>query len=350
MLMLAAAAGLCAQPPRKTAVESLVLIPAEAELVCQSARDGEPSPFQQLATEIYVAGREGGHFTRITHQRKLYNHMAVSPDRRRIAAGRFDRGDTNGDGYINAKDKKTLVVLDLEHRQEWTLADDAEDTCLGGVDWTPDGQYIIASMRVAGEVDIYRIRPDTGEREALTRNLGTLLGGIPKPVFVSDVSVSFDGNWIVFVCVARGTAVCRLARMRIDGSEAHFITDGGGAAAKNARSTWGSGDFDPEFSPDGQYVSFQRSTPAGVGPMGFPTYDVMRVKIDGTDLLRLSPPGNQAVHGISDWSADNQIVFSEWNTAQGWSGPVLVKPDGSGYHRVEKLKGCTWVRWIPAPQ
>jgi hypothetical protein len=51
--------------------------------------------------------------------------------------------------------------------------------------------------------------------------------------------------------------------------------------------------------------------------------------------------------GISDWSRDGRIVFSEWNRQEGWSGPVLVNPDGTNYHRIEKLKGCAWVRWIP---
>jgi hypothetical protein len=29
---------------------------------------------------------------------------------------------------------------------------------------------------------------------------------------------------------------------------------------------------------------------------------------------------------------------------------VLVNPDGTNYHRVEKLKGCTWVKCIPTLQ
>jgi hypothetical protein len=62
--------------------------------------------------------------------------------------------------------------------------------------------------------------------------------------------------------------------------------------------------------------------------------------------LRLSPANNKAILGISDWSKDNRIVFSEWNQQERWRGPVLVNPDGSNYHRVEKLKGCAWVRGI----
>jgi len=330
----------------KTKDDSLAPIPKEAELVCQSAIGGEKSAFGVPATEIYVADSQGDHLTRVTHQKKLYNHIAVSADRKWIAAGRFDRGDTSGDGMVNAKDRKTLVVLDLENKQEWSIVPEADDVTLGGVDWTPDGSYIIASMKFKNQVDIYRVHPDGTGLENLTKDLYKLLNLRSKPIFVSDVSVSFDGKWIVFLCVTKQGELCRLVRMRIDGSEAHMFTDGGGAGARNPGSTWGSGDFDPEFSPDGQYVSFQRTTPAGMGPAGFPTYDVMRIKIDGTDLLRLSPAGNKAVQGISDWSRDDRIIFSEWNRAEGWSGPVLVNPDGSNYHRIEKLKGCAWVRWI----
>jgi len=342
------ASGFCAfaEPVQKTKTD-LSPIPDNADLVCQSSVNAGKSDFGVPATEIYVADANGDHLTRITNQQKLYNHIAVSPDRKMIAAGRYDYGDTNKDGQINAKDRKKLVVLDLEHKQEWAPVPEADDACVGGVDWTPDGQYIIASMKFNNEMNIYRVHPDGTGLEAITRNLGKLLG-TPQPIFVSDVSVSFDGKWIVFLCVTRAGEMCRLTRMRIDQTEAHFITDGGGKAAINPKTAWGSGDFDPEFSPDGQYVSFQRTTPAGIGPAGFPTYDVMRIKIDGTDLLRLSPAGNKAIHGISDWSADNRIIFNEWNMAEGWSGPVLVNPDGSNYHRIEKLKGCAWVRWIPA--
>lgn len=326
--------------------ESLEPIPKEAELVCQSAIGGEKSSFGPPATEIYVADSKGDHLTRITHQKKIYNHIAVSPDRKSIVAGRFDRGDTSKDGVINAKDRKTLVVLDLENKQEWSIVPEADDIALGGVDWTPDGKYIITAMKFKDRSDIYRVHPDGTGLENLTKNLAKLLGLASRPLWVSDVSVSFDGKWIVFLCVPRSGALCQLVRMRLDGSEAHVFTDGGGEASRYPGSPWGAGDFDPEFSPDGQYVSFQRSKPAGKGAAGFPTFDIMRVKIDGTDLKQLSPADAKVTQGISDWSKDNRIVFSEWNQDDKWTGPVLVNPDGTNHHRIEKLKGCTWVRWI----
>ena len=213
--------------------DSLVSIPKEAELVCQSAIGGEKSSFGPPATEIYVADSQGEHLTRISHQKKLYNHIAVSSDRKWIVAGRFDRGDTSGDGLVNAKDRKTLVVLDLENKQAWSIVPEADDVALGGVDWTPDGKYIVASMKFKDQVDIYRVHPDGTGLENLTKGLGKLLGLDSHPVFVSDVSVPFDGQWIVFLCVTKGGALCRLTRMRIDGTEAHMFTDGGGDASRN---------------------------------------------------------------------------------------------------------------------
>lgn len=335
-----------AKSQQKQDVEGVAPIPSAAALVCQSSRDQERSGFGPPATEIYVAGPEGENPVRITHHRRLYNHIAVSPNRRYIAAGRFEDGDTNHDGKINAHDRKRLVVLDLLERKEWRPVPNADDACLGGVDWTPDGQWIIASMRFGGTVDIYKVHPDGSGLENITRNLPRLLG-VPGRLFVSDVSTSFDGEWIVFTSVSRRGANARLVRMRIDGSAASFITDGGGFASRNPRSAFGAGDFDPEFSPDGQYVSFQRSTRSGRGLGGFPTYDVMRVRVDGSDLKDLSPRGNRYVQGVSDWSLNNKIIFNQWAPPPAFTGPIVVNPDGTGYHQLERLRGCTWVKYIP---
>jgi len=329
---------------QKIRMESLSAIPKEAELVCESTMAGENSEFGFPSNELYVADSAGGHLTRVTHNKRLYNHFAVSPNRQMIAANRYDQGDSNKNGSIELMDQKTLWVIDLEHKQEWALVPQYQ-AGWGGIDWTPDGEFIITSITVDGLTDIYRIRPDGTGMENLTKKLPKLLG-VPRHNFVSDVSVSFDGKWITFLYNTRRSEPNRIAVMRIDGSAAHFVTDGGGAASKRVAQAIDLGDYDPEFSPDGQYICFQRTN--GQNRIGmFATTDVMRIKIDGSDLRRLSPADNRGIHGISDWSADNRIVFSEWNEVDRWTGTVLVNADGSNYHRVEKLKGCTHVRWIP---
>jgi Tol biopolymer transport system component len=326
-------------------VEGLAAIPDAAELICSSAREGQKSDSGQPSNELYACTADGRTLTRITHHRKLYNHFAVSPDRKRIAAGRHEHGDTNGNGRVEAFDRKTLMVMDLENKQEWALVPEL-DAAFGGVDWTPDGRYIIASIRVLGRMDIYRIRPDGTGMENLTKNLGKLLGS-NRPHFVSDVSVSSDGKWIVFLYTAAKGTPTRIVRMKLDGSEAGFVTDGGGADAKHAGGQWGPGDFDPEMSPDGRRICFQRATNAHLSSFRVASHDIMTIQIDGSGLKRLSGPDNKAVHGICDWSDNDRIVFSEWNEQDRWTGAVMVNPDGSGYHRIAGLAGCTWVRWIP---
>lgn len=333
---------------QKTKVDSLRPIPKEAELIVASPQAGEKSDTEKgwPSNELYVADAAGGHLTRITYHRKLYNHFAVSPDRKMIAAGRYTGDDTNKNGALDGMDKKIVYVIDLEHKEEWPLLPPQYEGGWGGIDWTPDGEYIITAVVVNGKIDIYRIHPDGTGMENLTKNLHKLLGLEQPPRFVSDVSVSFDGKWIVFLCGTAAGAPNRIAMARIDGTAARFVSDGGGREAKSAGGMWPPGDYDPEFSPDDRSVCFQRVTGAALVGLSS-TSDVMRIGIDGTDLRRLSVAGNKAVHGICDWSADNRIVFSEWNRAEKFMGPILVNADGTNYHRIQKLADCSHVRWIP---
>jgi hypothetical protein len=112
---------------------------------------------------------------------------------------------------------------------------------------------------------------------------------------------------------------------------------------------WGAGDFDPEFSPDGTHIVFERATDAATNFLGMASGDIMTIKTDGTELKNLSPAGNTSTLGIPDWSWDNRIVFSDWNKRDMFQGPAIVNADGSGFHRLEKARNIAWVRWIPRP-
>lgn len=328
----------------KQPVPTLAAIPEGAELIVSSPIAGGKTPEGFPSNELYTADSKGGGFTRITHTNLLYNHFAVSPDRTKIAAIRY-AGDTNRDKRINYLDRKTLWVLDLENKKEWALVPEYE-AGWGGVDWTPDGEYICCSIRINEKLNLYRIHPDGTGFENLTENLQTLLGSDIPDKWVSDMSVSDDGEWLTFLYTVNRRNPNRIAVMRMDGSAAQIVTDGGGAESKHAGGEWGRGDFDPEFSPDGQYVCFQRATNAHIA-FNVSSHDIYTCRIDGSELKRMSPEGNKGVHGIADWSDDNRIVFSEWNGPDNYVGPVLVNADGSGYHRIPGLEGAGWVRWIP---
>ena len=228
------------------------------------------------------------------------------------------------------------------------------DAGWGGVDWSPDSQYVYLSIFKDSQSNIFRLRPDGTGLENITKGIEKKLSPDRPNKWVSDTGVSRDGKWIVFLYSGRkgqgfrtparsGIAVCRLDR-----TEARMVTDGG-TAKPLAHGPWGPGDFDPEFSPDNKYICFQRVTDKGVNfAARIPSHDIMRVRIDGTGLKRLSPDGNTAIHGISDWSEDNRIIFSEWSQKDGYVGGVIVNPDGSNYRRLTDLPAnASHFRWIP---
>lgn len=322
----------------------LTPIPDSAELIFSKPVPGLRTSNGFVSNELHVADSNGEGITRITHSGRLYNHFAVSPNRKMIAAIRF-AGDTNKNGKIEERDWKTLWVLDLDNGKEWPLLS-KYNAGWGGVDWSPDGRYIYLSVMIDGQTDVYRLRPDGSDVKNITKNLNRLLGVRAPGKWVSDVSVSNDGELIAFLYTVSKKDPNRIAVSRVDGSQAWLVTDGGGKDSKHAGGVWGPGDYDPEFSPDGRYLTFQRATDALLLPGNVSSHDAMRIKSDGTELRRLSPPGNKAIHAIPDWSDDDRIVFTEWSSIDRYIGPVIVHADGSNYHRVTSLEGGTWVRWI----
>jgi Tol biopolymer transport system component len=340
-----------AAAPIKTKVESLTPIPDWASLILAAPWAGTRTPDGFPSNELYAVDDNGKAVVQITHHAKLYNHFAVSPDRQKIAAVRYS-GDTNRDGRIDFRDRKTIWIMDLANKEEWPLVPEY-DAGWGGVDWFPDSRTVCFSMLKDRDIDIHSIHIDgtglTNLTEGVELKLGAKLGK-----WVSDVGVSPDGRWIAFLYtpwVGPGAFDFRkksvIAVSRVDRTEAHVVTDGG-PLAPGQYGPWSAGDFDPEFSPDGRALCFQRATNVATNWGGVTSHDIMVVNVDGTGLRRLSPAGNTGVHGISDWSEDGRIVFSEWNQADNYVGPVMVLPDGSGYHRLSGLKfGGSHVRWIP---
>jgi dipeptidyl aminopeptidase/acylaminoacyl peptidase len=334
----------------KRQVQGLQSIPDSARIILSAPWAGTKTAEGFPVNELYVMDVKGENIRRITHNGHLYNHFAVSPDRKMIAAIRFT-GDTNRDGRINFLDRKTLWVIDLKSREEWPLLSQW-DAGWGGVDWSPDGKYLYLSILMNNESDIYRIRPDGTDLKNITRGIERALGSEKRGKWCSDVSISFDGEWIAFLYsprVGEGPFSFRkknvIAICRVDGSDPRIVTNGG-SLPPGMYGPWGAGDFDPEFSPDGQHITFQRVTNRRMN-WGIASHDIMVVRIDGTGLRCLSPEKNLGIHGISDWSWDNLILFSEWNQADGYIGPVVVKADGSNYRRILKARGGGWARWMP---
>ncbi|MCP5432467.1 MAG: PD40 domain-containing protein [Alphaproteobacteria bacterium] len=322
-------------------------IPADAKLIFASDRAQEKGAFGAVSNELYVATLDG-EVTRITYSRQLHDHFVVSPDRTRIATDRYSRGDTNKDGRIFSNDHKVLWILDTVAGSEREVDPDT-DAGNGGIAWFPDGRHVVFGTQSDLFMDLVKVDIDTGETAALTRGLKKLLGHEGPRKFVSDVDVSPDGQWLAFVYVdvdaiePGESGKPRIAVMKVDGSAAHLVTDGGPAPSRR-RGDWPNGDFDPDFSPDGTRLSFQRQTETAMVYPTLSSMDIMTVSVDGTGLRRLSPEGNANCHGISSWTADG-IVFTEWSKT-GVSS-LVADPDTGAIVRVPIEGNASFVQWIP---
>ncbi|MCP5432465.1 MAG: hypothetical protein H6923_04255 [Alphaproteobacteria bacterium] len=325
-------------------------IPADAKLIFSSARAGEESAIGFPAVELYAATLEG-EVTRLTHSRGVHNHFTVSPDRTKIAANRY-REDTDKDGRLfPIGDFKELWIIDVVNGTERKVAPEI-DAGYGGIAWMPDSRHVVFGTPSDQGMDLVKLDTETGESEPLTRNLGKLLGSDDPRKFVSDVDVSPDGEWLAFLYNIPRTAEntggvrpkTRVTVMRTDGSEARIVTDGG-PLPPGKRGNWNNGDFDPDFSPDGKAVSFQRQTDVGMANPGLSTMDVMTVNIDGTGLTRISPEGNDAAHGISSWDVGG-IVFTEWSDKRG-NTAIVYDTQAKTFTRVPIEGQTSHVQWIP---
>ena len=98
--------------------------------------------------------------------------------------------------------------------------------------WSPDGRWVLYSMAVNGNTDIYRVSANGGPSERLTDAPGIDVGGSYSP----------DGTRIVFESDRSGAQ--QIYMMNADGSNQRRITVFGGRAAT------------PEWSPRGDQIAF----------------------------------------------------------------------------------------------
>ncbi len=327
----------------------VALLPASAEMIYTAPVPGELDASHHVPVAIYAMDTEGRTITRLTFDGATYIHAAVSPDRRKVAATRAEN-DTNGNGALDAGDTLSLWVLDLIAGTERAIVTNY-NAGLGGVDWSADSRDIYCSMtQTSTNYDIYRIRADGSSVTPVTTNLLADLGQAGTRKWVSDVSVSPDGQWLAFIFTpAQGATGFRhktqVGICRTDGTQAQLITDGGSLPPQQLGSQ-SVGDFDPELSPDNQFIVFQRVTAAGlVG--SYPSGDIYSARVSDGALTAISPTNQVVISGIPDGALDQRILYSEWNPSLARIGPVLARPDGSGFRRLDAGLNGSHFKWIP---
>lgn len=324
----------------------LTPIPESAALVAVSNRHHTPGVGGILNNEVYVLDVDGSNATRITWNGFGHIHPAVSPCRRYIAVSRFTE-DIDGDlEYVVPMDPQALWILDLEAQEEWLLVPDYYyHSGIGGIVWSPDGEWIFFALNTGRNTSIHKIRPD-----------GTGLTRVSRDNHLSsDPGISADGEWIVYHREERYPDGSRADKaeiwaMRTDGSGNRRISDGGSESGHQGG--WVLGDWDPEPNPDGSciFVGYKRPHDKG--------FDLVRVDIPGGARTTLVSGAFNRLCGIPDW-CDGEVIFTEWKYSlfgqPQYVGIAAVQPEGGGFRRLEgpfedPLDGCKCVRVIRSPR
>ncbi len=147
--------------------------------------------------------------------------------------------------------------------------------------WSPDGEWIAFGLgywfqeRKTMTAALWRVRRDGSGLEQLTD--GSLHAGFP--------SYSADGQEIVyrvFSADQKGLRILNLATGDVRVLTQHL-------------------DNIPDWSPDGQHITFTRKDDDG-------TFHVYTIRPDGSDLYRCTEHGSSDGHSV--WTADGRIMWS----------------------------------------
>lgn len=210
----------------------------------------DPTVCKNPRTEIYTSNLNGN-MTRITTSK--YHHFIFGFDPRHctIVASRAE-SDTNGNAVLDDWDKKSLWLIDLKTGAEKRLSDPKDHA--EGRSFSPDGEWIVYLKKVlapgqnwiTAPSHVWKIRRDGTHDTQLTNTSS----------FEGDPAFSHDGRYIAFMSFENSHYV--LKRMNSDGS--HPITIYAGEGLPDVQvGSFVPGNYDPAFSPDDQWIVFERA-------------------------------------------------------------------------------------------
>ena len=183
---------------------------------------------------------------------------------------------------------------------------------LESVAWTPDGE-VVYTHAGSGNLDLWRIDPDTGTRRQLTSDLAADY----------HAAVSPDGRTVVFASDRSGSAT--IWATPIDAERPRRLTSGG--------------DLWPSTSPDGRWVVFQR------GMADAAIESVWRVPLAGGEAERIGPP-----HSYRPVvSPDARSIAHYWMNPEQWAlATTLIGSSLPGRSLpISRAHGKRVVRWSP---
>ena len=242
---------------------------------------------------------DGGNVVRLTFTNEHHFISGIDHSRRYIVTSRAEN-DTDPPVGLGDEDRRTLWLIDLETKTETRLTnpnDHAE-----GRSFSPDGQWIVFCMKLSSkdedQTGIYKIR---GDGTSLTRLTNSMAAA------ECDASWSPDGNEIAFTYSDANLQRSVLKKMDTNGGNIQIIHDAGGGVATG----FPPGNYDPSWSPDGQWIVFERAI-SSTGNWNNGIWHIFKVKRDGSELPDLSATGNHADRAeyLPSFSPDGKwIVF-----------------------------------------
>jgi Tol biopolymer transport system component len=183
-------------------------------------------------------------------------------------------------------------------------------------DWSPDGERIVFELTSATNAGIAVMSAD-----------GTGLKNLTPEGFQGQPAFSPDGQWIVFESDVGTNGVFL---MRADGTKLHRLTTNPFAGAECGCDT------DPNFSPDGKFISFVRIK------LDERQQALFRMRRDGSGLKQLTPY-SWDVARKQDWSPDGKLIVLTRNAdfvKPGQSANLMtIHPDGSRMTELTHFKG-----------
>ena len=200
--------------------------------------DGQAVVFELLG-DLYRVPIAGGDATRITDGAPYDAQPRVSPDGKWIAF----ISDRNG--------SDNLWIVKTDGTEPRKLSNESQDAVISPA-WTPDSQYVIASMRATGATQLRMFHINGGSGVPLAGTPAPAAGGGAPPSGAAagptrlGASVSPDGRYLFVAQAGTGTGLSRwqVARFDMRSGDADVITQAEGGGLR------------PLVSPDGTLVVY----------------------------------------------------------------------------------------------
>lgn len=294
------------------------IVPAAAE----EPRDGEPRGTTetrrivfarstaeldlQEATEIFSVASDGSDRVQLTDNEVEDTFPALSPDGARIAFSRFRNGQYE------------LYVMDADGSNAERLTRTEIDETLPA--WSPNGRRLAFTV-FSGFGKGFR--SDLAVLNLARGRITTLVRTRTTQEFAPEWSP--DGSQVAFTRLNTRRSRFGIGLVDVATGEQSWLV-------VNPLSTSGYVDAAPSWSPDGEWIAFQREHGAD------PFVDIFKIRRDGTDVTAVTDLDSLAEN--PSWGPERHIAFMHDEAV------ALVADDGTGLTYVTPTR-TELPHWLP---